>query len=184
MKAKRTIILIGMKSSGKTTVGKLLAQRLDLPFVDMDTEVERRHLEQKGESLRFREIFAKYGKDYFRDLEAEALRALATARRELPFVLATGGGLPLAKENQGLLRSLGVVVFLDVPQDVLLPRIVRRGIPAFFPYPEDPARSLAEILEVRRPIYGTLAQITIACGTTSAQSITRQIVSHLEKGVA
>jgi shikimate kinase len=180
MKPKPAIVLIGMKSSGKTSVGRVLARRLGLRFTDVDAEVERLHFEQKGERLRFREIFKKHGKDYFRALETAAFQALATAPHERPFVLATGGGLPLAEANRALLKGLGVVVFLDVAQDVLLPRITSRGVPAFFPYPDDPARSLAELLAVRRPIYGALAQITVACRAESQETIADMIIRQLE----
>jgi shikimate kinase len=181
MNANRKLILIGMKSSGKTTIGKLLAHSLDAPFVDMDSEIERWHCRQKGEQLHFRDIFAQYGKDYFRDLETQALRFLAASSSETSFVLATGGGLPLAEENRTVLRDMGVIVFLDVPQDVLLARIVRRGIPAFFPYPQDPARSLAEILAARNPIYSALAQLIIECGAEPPHVIASRIITQLEK---
>jgi shikimate kinase len=174
------VILIGMKSSGKTTIGRMLARKLGLRFTDMDAEVERRHLQQKGERLRFREIFQKYGKDYFRNLETAALQDLAAAPSAAPFVLATGGGLPLAEENRALLGRLGTIVFLDVAQDVLLPRITSRGIPAFFPYPNDPARSLAELLQARKPIYQALAQITVPCRFESQQTLADTIVKQLE----
>lgn len=180
MNPKPNLILIGMKSSGKTTIGRLLARKLGLRFTDMDAEVERLHFKHQGERLRFREIFQHYGKDYFRTLETAALQALADARSEAPFVLATGGGLPLAEENRTLLRGMGAIVFLDVAQDVLLARITARGIPAFFPYPNDPARSLAELLAARRPIYQALAQITVACRSESQQTIADTIVQQLE----
>jgi shikimate kinase len=174
------LILIGMKSSGKTTIGGLLARKLDLRFTDMDAEVERLHGEQKGERLSFREIFQKYGKDYFRNLETAALQALSVSGNEAPFVLATGGGLPLAEENRTLLKDLGAIVFLDVAQDVLLARIVAHGVPAFFPYPDDPARSLAELLAARRPIYGALAQLTVACRSESPDTIVDTIINQLK----
>ena len=180
MNSRPNIILIGMKSSGKTTVGRLVARKLGLRFTDMDSEVERLHFERKAERLRFREIFKRHGKDYFRNLETAALQAVSLAHNERPIVLATGGGLPLAEENRALLRGLGTVVFLDVAPDVLLARITNRGIPAFFPYPADPARSLAELLAVRRPIYGALAHITVACGAESQEAVADTIIQQLE----
>ncbi len=180
MSAKQKIILIGMKSSGKSTIGKILARKLGLGFTDMDARIERLHWEQKGEKLRFRDIFGKYGKDYFRSLETAALQALANDREEAPSVLATGGGLPLAEENRALLGGLGVVVFLDVHQDVLLSRILTGGIPAFFPYPDDPARSLAEILALRRPIYRALAHLTVECRAETPETIADRIIKLLE----
>jgi shikimate kinase len=180
MNPRHNIILIGMKSSGKTSVGRILARKLGLRFTDLDSEVERLHFEKTGERLHFREIFKKHGKDCFRNLETAALQAISEAHTERPFVLATGGGLPLAEENRPLLKGLGTIVFLDVAPEVLLARIVRRGIPAFFPYPEDPARSLAELLAVRRPIYGALAHITVACRSESQETIADTIIHQLE----
>ena len=180
MNSKPSIILIGMKSSGKTTVGRILARKLGLRFTDMDAELERLHFKQEGEWLRFREIFKKHGKDYFRNLETAVLQAISVAQDPAPLVLATGGGLPLTDENRPLLKGLGTVIFLDVAPEVLLERIVRRGIPAFFPYPEDPQRSLAELLAVRRPIYAALAHITVACRSESPETIVDMIIPQLE----
>ena len=99
MNSKPSIILIGMKSSGKTTIGRILARKLGLRFTDVDAEVERLHFEQTGERLRFREIFKKHGKDHFRHLETAALRALSAAQNERPIVLATGGGTSLITDT-------------------------------------------------------------------------------------
>jgi len=180
MNPRHNIILIGMKSSGKTAIGRILARKLGLRFADMDAEVERLHFGNAGERLRFREIFKKHGKAYFRNLETAALQAVSIAHGERPFVLATGGGLPLAEENRPFLKGLGTIVFLDVAPEVLLARIVPRGIPAFFPYPDDPARSLAELLAVRRPIYGALAHITVACRSESQETIADTIIHQVE----
>jgi shikimate kinase len=160
-----------------------LAHKLGARFIDMDAQIERQHWELKGEKLGFRNIFQKYGKDYFRNLETAALRALSDSMEETPFVLATGGGLPLTEENRTLLRSMGIILFLDVDQDVLLSRILAGGIPAFFPYPDDPAKSLAEILVVRRPIYRALAQLTVACRVESPENIADKIINLLEKHI-
>jgi len=180
MNTLEKIILIGMKSSGKSTTGKVLARKLGRCFIDMDDRIERMHWEQKGEKLCFREIFGKHGKDYFRTLETAVLRALANSPEDAPSVLATGGGLPLAEENRTLLGRLGVMVFLDVQQEVLLSRILMGGIPAFFPYPDDPARSLAEILEVRRPIYRALAHLVVECRAEAPETIADKIIKLLE----
>lgn len=181
MNPRPNVILIGMKSSGKTTVGKVVARKLGLRFTDVDAEVEQRYSEQTGEHLPFREIFKKHGKEQFRVWETEALRALAEAKSERPVVLATGGGLPLAEENRPLLRQMGVIVFLDVAEEVLLPRIIRGGIPAFFPYPDDPAKSLSELLAARRPVYAGLAHVTVNCYGESPDIIAETILQELEK---
>lgn len=175
------IILIGMKSSGKTTTGKLLAHKLNTRFTDMDAEIERLHYDRKRERLSFRDIFKTYGGHYFRSMETAALALLASSLERQSFVLATGGGLPLAEENRIILKRLGTIVFMDVRQDVLLGRIVARGIPPFFRYPEDPQRSLAEIVDERRPIYMSVADITLECRGESSNTIADRIIRELEK---
>lgn len=177
----KRIILIGMKSSGKTTAGRLLARRLRVRFIDMDAEIERLHAEQTGERLPFREIFKKRGGEYFRAAETAALRSLVGSLGDEPFVLSTGGGLPLAEENRELMRGMGTVVFLDVRDDVLLERIVSRGIPAFFPYPDDPRRSLDEILAARRPVYSSLAAVRVECGAEAPEVNAGKILRQLKE---
>lgn len=181
MGAMKKIILIGMKSSGKTTAGRLLAKALGVRFIDMDAEIERRHAEETCERLPFRDIFKKHGGDYFRAIETAALRALVASLENESYVLSTGGGLPLAEENRALLRGMGTIVFLDVREDVLLERIVARGIPAFFPYPDDPERSLSEILGARRPVYSALAAVRVECGAEPPEINAGKIMQQLEK---
>ena len=180
MHSPPSIILIGMKSSGKTSVGKIVARKLGIRFTDVDAEIERRYLEQTGEKLPFREIFRRHGKAHFRTLETAALQGLSDVQTRWPFVLATGGGLPLTEENRPLLKSMGMVVFLDVAPQFLLPRIIRGGIPPFFPYPEDPARSLKELLEERRPIYQALAHLTLPCRKELPETIANTLIRRIE----
>jgi shikimate kinase len=180
MEEPKNIILIGMKSSGKTTTGKMLAHKLDRRFVDMDTEIERLHYDREKERLPFRNIFQTYGSLYFRCLETAALALLASRLHEESSILATGGGLPLAEENRLILKRMGTIVFLDVRQDVLLGRIVARGIPPFFRYPDDPQKSLAELVDARRPIYMNLADLTLECRAESPSTITDRILRQLE----
>ncbi len=169
------IIIIGMKSSGKTVTGKALARRLDIPFIDLDDRLESRHMAENGEKLGFREIFKQYGADYFRALENAALEGLASELKEGSFVLSTGGGTPLDGKNREALKNLGTVVFLDAEKDVLLPRIISKGVPAFFPYPDDPDKSLAELMGARRPAYRCAADITITCGEVSPADLAERI---------
>lgn len=175
------IILIGMKSSGKTTAGRLLARRLRARFIDMDAEIEKWHAARRGERLPFREIFKKHGGDYFRATETAALRALVERPPAGRYVLSTGGGLPLSAENREILRGMGIIVFLDVREDVLLARIVAGGIPAFFPHKDDPRRSLTEIMAVRQPIYSGLATIHLKSGEETPEENVERLMGQLEK---
>jgi shikimate kinase len=181
MQDGRAIVLIGMKSSGKTTTGKALAKALQVRFIDMDAELEQEHFSIKNERLRFREIYKKYGGDSFRALETAALTRLHGISREERYVLATGGGLPLAETNRKILQSMGTIIFLDLSPASLLPRIISGGIPAFFPYPDNPEKSLGELLAARRPIYKQLADRTVNCGSESPDVLVEKILRGLEE---
>jgi len=170
------IILIGMKACGKSTVGKLFAQKLGIKFIELDQEIEKAHCIDKKEKLTFREIFKKHGADFFRTLEKKVLKTIVENIKEKRIILACGGGTPLDPENQVLLRRLGKIIFLDAKEDILLPRILKHGIPAFFPYPDDPKKSLSELLEKRRPVYKTIADQIISFTSESPGELAKKII--------
>jgi shikimate kinase len=171
-----SIILIGMKGCGKTTTGTVLAKKLHIPFLDADTEIERRHKQEKGEAISFRQIFKQYGESYFNALDTRTLRHIAKEYGKTNFVFACGGRTPLQKENEGLLAELGTIVFLNIEKGVLLKRILAQGIPAFFPYQDDPEKSLDELLTQRVPLYKKLADITLDIGEETPEEIASYIV--------
>ena len=110
LKRKENIVLIGMPSSGKTTVGKLVAKALDREFVDTDDEIERREGASPAELIR------KYGEAHFRDSEAAAVREVSKLQGK---VIATGGGAVLRRENVDRLLQNGRIYFLNRPLDML-----------------------------------------------------------------
>lgn len=173
------IILIGMKACGKSTVGKLVAEKLGMDFTELDQEIEKAYFKDKKVRLTFREIFKKYGQKYFRSLESAALRNVSQEMRNKKFVLACGGGTPLNIDNQKLLSLLGTIIYLDTDEKVLLPRITKHGIPAFFTYQNNPTKSLNELLEKRRPIYQKIAMITIAATCETPQELMSKVISAL-----
>jgi shikimate kinase len=109
------IFLIGLSGSGKTTLGELLAHELDVPFVDMDWEIE------KKEKKSVKEIFLQEGEDRFRQLEAELLREWAGAQQD--FVMGTGGGAPCFHQGMDIINQSGLSIFLDVPVEELNARL-------------------------------------------------------------
>ncbi len=173
------IILIGMKGSGKTTIGKLLAQRLHSTFIDADNEIEKTHQREKGEVLSFREIFSTYGASYFQSLDAETLKHIARGPEYTDFVFACGGRTPLQEENQPILKGLGTIIFLNVEKTVLLKHISAQGTPAFFRYKDDPQRSLDELLQGRLPVYCKLADIIIDIGEEAPERVVDSIIAEL-----
>lgn len=112
------LFLTGFMGAGKTTVGRLLAERLGVPFVDLDPEIERR----AGSSVR--EIFAAHGEAEFRRLEREALAATLDYPE---VVVATGGGTAAVEANARLLHAGGLVVFLNPSYSTIVGRIGGRG---------------------------------------------------------
>jgi shikimate kinase len=173
------IILIGMKGCGKTTIGTLLAEKLRVPFIDSDTEIEKMHKRDKGEALSFRQIFKQHGETYFHALDTRTLKHIAREFGKRDFVFACGGRTPLQEENQEILPRLGKIVFLHVDRDVLLKRILAQGIPAFFPYQDDPERSLDELLTERVPAYKRVADLSIDVGEETSEEVVHAILTEL-----
>jgi shikimate kinase len=137
-----SVFLIGMMGSGKTTVGRLLAQQLDYHFFDTDVLIEQ----IAGKTIN--EIFADSGEDSFRQLEAQVLSELS-ARKNL--AIATGGGIVLQRMNWSYLHH-GLVVWLDAPVDVLLARLENDTTRPLLQNP-NPAQVLQRLLDERRSLY-------------------------------
>jgi len=138
------VYLVGMPGSGKSTVGRELAGRFGVPFVDLDVEIER------GAGLPVAAIFERDGEAAFRALEA---RAVLSASQHDPSVVACGGGVVLEPANRIALRSGGIVVFLQVPLATLQSRVQPA---ADRPLIRD-AGDLERLLTAREPLYREFA---------------------------
>jgi len=146
----RSIVLIGMMGAGKTSVGKRLAQKLGLPFVDADDEIEA------GAQMTIPEIFERFGEPYFRDGER---RVIARLLEDGPKVLSTGGGAFLNEETRRRVAERGVSVWLRPEFETLLRRVRKRSNRPLL-RTEDPEATLRKLLEERSPTYA-LADLTI-----------------------
>ena len=100
----KRVILVGFMGSGKSSLGKKLANRMNIPFLDSDTEIEKHAKKSIGE------IFGEHGESYFRTLEMNYIQSL---RAQDEFVLATGGGMPCFDTNMDLLNELGTTFYLE-----------------------------------------------------------------------
>lgn len=144
LKGTPGIYLVGFMGSGKTTVGRLLAERLGWDFVDLDDEIERRY------GAPIAEMFEREGEPAFRNLEHEALSEQARlVRRGRPRVVALGGGAFAAERNREALATAGVTIWLECPEEVLWSRIAHED---HRPLARD-RKSFANLLAEREPIY-------------------------------
>ena len=169
------IVLIGFKGSGKTAVGKPLAKKLHMQFIDVDDVIEKMHTKEKKEKLSVRSMFKKYGEEYFRLMESRALESL---QKETMKVIATGGGSVVAPPNRSLIQSLGTVVFLDAAKEKLFLRIQQRGFPPFFDK-EHPRKSFEEFYDERKDIYTKIGDIAISLKGETKREVVEKIIREL-----
>jgi shikimate kinase len=164
------ISLVGLPGSGKTTVGRQLARRLQLPFVDSDHEIER-HL-----GCKIREFFEHNGEAAFRDVEAQIIEELTAGA---PCVLSTGGGAVLREENRQHLKSRGKVVYLNASPDDLFRRL-RHDSQRPLLQVADPQKKLRDLYAQRDPLYRQTAHFVIETGRPSVATLVNMIVMQLE----
>jgi shikimate kinase len=171
------IVLIGFKSSGKSTIGAILAQLAGMSFIDTDSLVESLFDERASIYLSCRGIYQKFGADYMRTLEAEALKTIEDLDN---CVVATGGGVVLQAENVSLLQQAGLTVFLDVPLADLQNRLADNSSPLF----RD--KSIAQVYAERYPLYVEAAKIKYPVDAAinpqeQAVSLYSSILGYIEK---
>lgn len=167
-------LLIGFMGAGKSTVGRLVADRLGLPFVDLDGEIER------GAGRTVAEIFTAEGEAGFRVRESAALAALAEAPDA---VVACGGGVVLDDENRCLLKSMGRVVYLKVEAGEALARI---GDVTGRPLLEsgDATAMATTLLAARETLYRTVADVTVDTGGLPKAEVADAVVAGLASAAA
>ncbi len=144
------IVLVGLMGAGKTSIGRRLADRLDLPFVDADVEIEK----AAGKSIP--DIFAEHGEAHFRDGERRVIARLLENGKQ---VLATGGGAFMNAETRAAIKGHSVSVWLKADLDVLLKRVAKRGGRPLLEN-KDPAVVLQNLIDLRYPVYAQ-ADITV-----------------------
>jgi shikimate kinase len=164
------VLLIGFMGAGKSTVGRLLAERLGIPFIDLDGEIER-----AAGGVSVSEIFSTSGEAAFREFERVALRSVAD---RAPAVVACGGGVVLDDDNRRMLRALGSVVYLEVDADEALARI---GTTAGRPLLEqgNAAETARALLSARETLYRSTADIVIDTSGLEPEAVAEQAFERL-----
>jgi shikimate kinase len=139
----RAIVLVGLMGAGKTSIGRRLADRLGLSFVDADHEIE------KAAGKTIPDIFAEHGEDHFRDGERRVIMRLLDNGRQ---VLATGGGAFMNPQTRAAIKASAISVWLRAERDVLLKRVAKRGGRPLLEN-KDPAEVLQNLINLRYPVY-------------------------------
>lgn len=165
------IVLIGLPGCGKSTIGRHLARRLGVAFVDSDQVIEQR----MGCSIRL--FFEQEGEDAFRDIEQAVLDELSAGTT--PAVLSTGGGAVLRPANRLHLRARGKVVYLHAAPDDIFRRL-RHDTTRPLLQVQDPLQRLRTLYEQRDPLYRETAHYTIETGRPSVATLVNMVVMQLE----
>jgi shikimate kinase len=164
----KSVVLIGLMGAGKTAVGKRLAAKLDLPFVDADKEIEA----AAGQSIT--EIFAEHGEAYFRQGERKVIARLLEAG---PQVLATGGGAYMTVETRTTIKERGISIWLRAELPVLLHRVRRRNHRPLL-IGRDNEQVMRNLMAERYPIYAE-ADITVESRDVPHEVIVKEVTDAL-----
>lgn len=164
----RPIVLVGLMGAGKTTVGRRLAQKLRLGFVDADEEIE------EAAGMTIAEIFERFGEPYFRDGERRVIARLVDGS---PKVIATGGGAFMNERTRALILDRAIAIWLDADMDTLVDRVRRRNHRPLLKG-RDAREVLADLAAIRNPVYA-LAPIRIRSQPAPHDATVRDILEAL-----
>ncbi|MGJ8545322.1 MAG: shikimate kinase [Sulfitobacter sp.] len=165
----KTVALVGMMGAGKTAVGRAVAAKLAVPFLDSDAEIEA------AANLTIPEIFARDGEAFFRAREAEVITRLL---KEACGILSTGGGAYLSAPNRENITQFGVAVWLDADLDLLWNRVRHRQTRPLL-QTSNPRATLAELFEARVPTY-RLADLSVRCAPKlSIDAMAQKVIEAL-----
>jgi shikimate kinase len=164
------IVLIGMRGSGKTTVGKLLAERLLKPFYDLDSILAAK------EGMPIAEVIQKNGWEYFRDKESEITEGISGPANA---VISTGGGVILREKNILALKKNGIFIYLKTTIETMLQRIGENTTRP--PLTNQPVINdeIKQVLFEREPLYQKIANITIETDNKTVQEIVNEIMKQI-----
>ena len=166
---RRTVVLVGMMGSGKTAIGRNMAERLNVPYVDSDAEIET------AANATISEIFERSGEPFFRDRETEVINRLLQSE---PCVLSTGGGAFLAERNRAAISEHGIAVWLDADLDLLWERVRHKDTRPLL-RTANPRATLAAIFKERGPIYAKAELRALADPAFSIDEMTDHVLDVL-----
>jgi shikimate kinase len=164
----KNIYLVGFMGSGKSTVGKILAEKLNMNFIDIDKLIEEK------EGMKIKDIFEQKGESYFRELERKQIEAIVNQEG---LVVSTGGGLGANLDNMNLMKKNGDVVWLDVSLNTVLDRLKNDQDR---PLLKQPTEKIKQLFEERKNVY-RLANIRINADKKTPSQIVEEILTKIKR---
>lgn len=165
------IILIGFMGVGKTTIGKIIAKKLKLNFVDMDNYIEK----TEGKSIS--KIFEEYGEQRFRELESESLKDLIKSDN---IVISTGGGIVTTKENSDILKKEKIVIFLDANTQTILNNLYKEiDKRPLLSNSKNIEYTISNLLNQRYEKYNSICDIKIDINEKNIEEVVSQILVNI-----
>lgn len=169
MKLKKTVVMVGMMGAGKTAVGRALAAKIGVPFLDSDAEIV------KAANMSIAEIFERDGEAFFRTKETQVIDRLLDEERG---ILSTGGGAFLADGNRDLISEKGVAVWLDADLDLLWQRVKHKDTRPLL-RTENPRQTLSDIFDARVPVYSKAELSVKADPSYSIEDMAERVLKAL-----
>ncbi len=166
------IFLIGLPGCGKSTLGKQLSRKLNIPFIDLDVEIER------SMDLPIKDIFKKFGEPSFRKTETAMLKNISVQREE--FVMATGGGAPIFFDNMIFMNNQGRTIFMDVPAREIADRISRSNLeerPLLARLAPDELKDQIEFLRSQRINFYNQASLRVEGNSIGVEDVLGKLTS-------
>ncbi|HVK91624.1 MAG TPA: shikimate kinase [Mycoplana sp.] len=164
----RNLVLIGLMGAGKSAIGRLVAQALSVPFIDSDHEIER------VSRMSVSDLFARYGEDEFRALEARVMKRLL---RSGPRVVSTGGGAYINERTRRHIKRGGLTVWLKADLDVLWERVNKRDTRPLLKT-ENPMQTLENLMNARYPIYAE-ADLTVHSRDVRKEEVVEDVLAAI-----
>ncbi|PTM96531.1 shikimate kinase [Mycoplana dimorpha] len=164
----RNLVLVGLMGAGKSAIGRLVAQALSVPFVDADHEIER------VSRMSISDLFARYGEDEFRALEARVMKRLL---RSGPRVISTGGGAYINERTRRHIKRGGLTVWLKADLDVLWERVNKRDTRPLLKT-ENPKQTLENLMNARYPIYAE-ADLTVLSRDVRKEEVVEDVLAAI-----
>ncbi|MEX0364815.1 MAG: shikimate kinase [Ruegeria sp.] len=165
----KTVVMVGMMGAGKTAVGRALAARLGVPFLDSDAEIE------SAANMTIPEIFERDGEPFFRQKESQVIGRLLSEERG---ILSTGGGAFLSPENRRMISEQGASLWLRADLEVLWNRVRHKDTRPLL-RTANPHATLRALYEARVPVYGEADLIAESDGETSIETMVDRVVAAL-----